>query len=83
LLFDADQAPYILSQPLHHSQQMISNDEHGLHVQLKVYITRELIMSILSYGGDVEVLTPQQLIKEIERQVVVMGKLYKIQLERK
>ncbi len=76
LVFTPYQAPYILSQPLHHSQQVISNNDKGLHISLKVYITQELIMSILSYAGNVKVLTPKILVKQIKEQISEMGKLY-------
>ena len=76
LLFTPYQSVYILSQPLHHSQQIIKNDENGLHVQLKVYITQELIMSILSYASEVKVLGPAKLVKQIIEEVSEMGKLY-------
>lgn len=37
LNFSARQAPYIISQPLHHSQQIISNDEKGLQIKLQFH----------------------------------------------
>lgn len=76
LLFTPCQSPYILSQPLHHSQHTISDNADGLHIQLKVYITRELIMSILSYASEVKVLGPETLITQISRHIEEMGKLY-------
>ena len=76
LLFTPYQSAYILSQPLHHSQQTIKNDENGLHVQLKVYITQELIMCILSYAAQVKVLGPKNLVKQIGDEVKEMGELY-------
>ncbi len=77
LLFTPVQAPYILSQPLHHSQQIIANDDKGLQVQLEVYITQELIMTVLSYAGNVKVLGPEKLRKQIKEEIGKMGKLYK------
>ena len=76
LLFKPIQAPYILSQPLHHSQQIISNDKNGLRLRLKVYITQELIMCILSYAENVKVLAPKRLLKEITQHIKEMGTLY-------
>lgn len=76
LLFKPLQAPYILSQPLHHSQQIISNDKAGLRIRLKVYITQELIMCILSYAANVKVLAPKKLSKQINQQIAEMGTLY-------
>lgn len=76
LLFTPYQAQYILSQPLHHSQKIISNDDKGLRISLEVYITQELIMSILSYAENVKVLAPKNLIKQISTHINSMGKLY-------
>ena len=76
LLFKPVQAPYILSQPLHHSQQIISDDKNGLRIRLKVYITQELIMCILSYAANVKVLAPKKLSKQINQQIAEMGTLY-------
>jgi len=76
LLFKPVQAPYILSQPLHHSQQILSNDSKGLRIRLKVYITQELIMCILSYAANVKVLAPKKLSKIINQQIGEMGSLY-------
>ena len=75
-LFTPYQAAYILSQPLHHSQQTITNDKNGLHIRLTVYITMELIMSILSYAAQVKVLGPKNLITKISEEVKKMGRLY-------
>ena len=76
LLFTPYQAQYILSQPLHHSQEILSNDEKGLRIRLKVYITHELIMCILSYAAEVKVLAPAKLVKQIGEEVREMGVLY-------
>jgi len=76
LMFTPHQAHYILTQPLHHSQQIIQNDDLGLRIQLNVYITPELIMSILSYGAAVKVLGPASLITQINEQINSMRALY-------
>ena len=61
LLFTNYEAPYILSQPLHHSQKTISEDENGLQIELYIYISYELIQTILAYGDQVKVLKPVEL----------------------
>ena len=76
LLFTAQQAPYIISQPLHHSQQILCNNDKGLHIQLLVYLTPELLMAILSYGAEVKVLAPQTLIELISLRIKQMNNLY-------
>jgi predicted DNA-binding transcriptional regulator YafY len=59
LKFNPHTAQYIISQPLHHSQQVIAENETEVVVQLEVYISQELVMAILSHGAAVEVLEPQ------------------------
>jgi predicted DNA-binding transcriptional regulator YafY len=66
LAFNANEAAYIISQPLHHSQKPLS--EEGVHpyvIELNVYITAELKMAILSFGKEVEVREPLSLRKEL------------------
>jgi len=77
LLFTQYQAPYILSQPLHHSQQIMANDEKGLKIKLHVYNTAELVMTILSYGEEVKVLEPESVVREICESIDKMKLLYK------
>jgi predicted DNA-binding transcriptional regulator YafY len=60
---------YVESQPLHHSQKLIRNDETALDVSLYLCITHELLMQILSYGADVEVLKPASLRAQIQREL--------------
>lgn len=76
LLFSTAQAPYILSQPLHHSQHIIRHDDKGLHIGLKVYLTQELIMSVLSYADHVTVLAPPKLVTQIRQHIKGMLALY-------
>ena len=66
LLFNPDDAPYVLSNPLHHSQRILQNDDKGLLVSLHLYPSSyELRMLIRSYGHGVRVLKPEQLAHEI------------------
>ncbi len=66
LSFDPHQGKYIKSMPLHPSQQTVTDNENELQVSLKVYITHDLIMELLSYGESVTVLKPEKLKAEIK-----------------
>jgi len=57
---------YVTTQPLHHSQQVIQNDNQAVIVTLEVIINYELISTILSYGDNVKVLHPPTLIETIK-----------------
>jgi predicted DNA-binding transcriptional regulator YafY len=55
LRFAKGRLPYVVTKPIHTSQQV---DSKTSEVVLQVVPTRELISVLLSYGGDVEVITP-------------------------
>lgn len=76
LLFTPEQAPYVRSQPLHHSQRVLSDDAKGLEVSLEVYVTPELTMAILAYGFGVRVLAPESLAEKIRDTARRMADLY-------
>jgi predicted DNA-binding transcriptional regulator YafY len=57
---------YLSSQPLHSSQVLEKETENSFTFSLVVGISEELIREILSYGGEVKVVKPNALKKEIE-----------------
>lgn len=61
LEFDNSEMRYILDTPLHHSQKMVKEGKSSTQVSLEVYLTTELVMSILSYGKMVKVISPDEL----------------------
>ena len=66
LKFSEDRYPYITSKPIHWSQKMIDG-EHRI-VEISVIPNKELFALLLSYGKDVEVLSPEYVrvqIKEV------------------
>lgn len=65
LWFNKTNKDYILSQPLHHSQQLIEQTEEHAVVELEVLLTWELKAMIFSYSSGVKVLTPTHLQEEI------------------
>ena len=77
LQFTAFQAPFILNQPLHHSQKVLKQNDDFVEIEYHVYITTELIMTILSYGKEVKVLQPQTLKDKIKATVQEMAAQYK------
>lgn len=66
LSFSAFQGPYLKTQPLHHTQQIVSENETEIIISLTVGVTTELVMSILSYGNDVKVVQPATLQQNIK-----------------
>jgi predicted DNA-binding transcriptional regulator YafY len=65
LSFTEYQGKYIKSLPLHHTQQIMVDTEKELRIKLKVYITEDFIIEILSHGERVRVMEPKSLADEI------------------
>lgn len=68
LQFTPLQYQYLASLQLHESQQLISETNEAVIVQLSLHITYELIMELLSMGKEVKILAPatlQQQVKQI------------------
>jgi len=69
LQFNADEAPYIKSLPLHRSQQVLhENEMDGYTVKMHVKITPEFINDcILRFGDSVKVISPQSLAESVRQ----------------
>jgi predicted DNA-binding transcriptional regulator YafY len=70
------QAKYVLSQPLHASQKVISTTDTEVCIILEVYLTPELTMTILGLGSGVKVIRPRKLVDMISKEINEMKKLY-------
>ncbi len=67
LEFDARRLPYILSKPIHHSQQIV-NYEKGI-ISIDVRPNKELESLILSFGPQVKVLSPESFQRQIKEKL--------------
>jgi len=76
LRFTATQAPYIQTKPLHGSQRKVSLDETGLVVSIKVIPNHELEQLLLSFGENVEVLSPEDFRIHIAKRLFNVAKKY-------
>jgi predicted DNA-binding transcriptional regulator YafY len=61
LSFDHYQGKYVKALPLHHSQEILVDNDDELRISLRLYITRDLVMQILSHGEKVKVIEPKSL----------------------
>ena len=61
LELDRATAPYVLTKPLHPSQQVLREDAHGAIVQIDVVVNFELVREVLGFGDGIRVLTPKAL----------------------
>lgn len=61
LKFHPNESPYIKSQPLHETQQILADNATAFIIRLEVIPSYELRSHILSYGSNVEILEPESL----------------------
>jgi predicted DNA-binding transcriptional regulator YafY len=71
-----DNAPYVLTKPLHHSQQLLENQEDGIVVSIEVQHNFELEREIMGFGESMLVLSPEKLKKRIQYKIMKMSELY-------
>ena len=67
LKFDEDRFPYIVSKPIHPSQEVIDASDHT--VRLYIRPNKELEAQIFSFGPQVEVIEPQWLRNQISNKL--------------
>lgn len=67
LRFSRLQGQYIVTQPIHESQEIVEETESHLTVSLNLVPTHELIMLILGWGAEVEVVEPEFLRQDIQK----------------
>ncbi len=67
LSFRPVQGRYVLALPLHSSQKIILENESEIRISLKIFINHDIKMELLSFGPEVEVISPKALRTEISR----------------
>lgn len=67
LSFTPFQGKYIKTLPLHESQQVLVDNNEEMQISLKLCVTQDFIMELLSFGADMKVLKPQLLVDEIRK----------------
>lgn len=76
LKFIAEQGIYIETRPLHHSQKLISRTNEYMVFEFNLKPTFDFFQELMSYGPDLEVLSPQSLREKITDCVRVMFEIY-------
>lgn len=76
LWVDKENAPYVLTKPLHPSQELRKQDEKGIIVTIKVVLNFELEREILGFGDKMKVLSPRRLKNRVEGRLKGAVKLY-------
>ena len=68
LSFTPFQGKYIKTMPLHESQEILVDDEKELRIKLKLSVTIDFIMELLSYGKNMKVISPDSLKEMIRKE---------------
>ena len=62
---DNDNAPYVITKPLHHTQKLLSEESGGKIFSIRVILNFELERELLGFGAKMRVLAPRILVKQI------------------
>ena len=68
LSFTVLQGKYIKSLPIHHSQELLVDNETEVRIKLYLNVTHDFEMEVFSYGAAVKIIEPQSLINERNHQ---------------
>jgi len=66
---DADNAPYVITKPLHHTQKLLRDEPDGKIFSIRVILNFELERELLGFGAKIRVLGPRILVKQIKQQL--------------
>ena len=75
-LFTNEEAPYVLTKPIHGSQKKKKHDESGLIVTIEVIPNIEFEKLILSFGEKVKVVSPKKIADLFKSKYISASKLY-------
>ena len=76
LRFAKERFPYVVSKPIHQSQQIVNAEEGKLSIDVR--INRELEQNIFSFGQQVEVLSPDWFRNQIIEKYKEIVKIYSL-----
>jgi len=66
LSFKPFQGKYIKTLPLHYTQEVLIDNDDELRIKLKLHVTHDLLMELLSYGDNMKAVEPKSLAKQIK-----------------
>lgn len=69
LKFTKNQGHYIRTMPLHHSQEIMEDQNGEMTVKLKLVPTYDFVMELLSHGEFVQIMEPNALKKEMKKRL--------------
>lgn len=74
--FAKDQGQYVITQPIHKSQEILEETDTHVIISLFVIPTYELVSMILGWGAEVEVISPESFRKKVKVIIEEMRELY-------
>ncbi|NRF37613.1 YafY family protein [Pedobacter foliorum] len=69
-------APYVLTKPIHHSQQLLAEDAEGTTIRIDVVLNFELEREILGFGECMKVLSPRNLASRMKKRLAQAARQY-------
>lgn len=69
-------APYVLTKPIHSSQQILRENEDGIMIRIDVVLNFELERELLGFGDLIKILAPQVLVSRIRKRLEKSINLY-------
>ncbi|WP_158796928.1 YafY family protein [Pedobacter sp. L105] len=75
---DNDNAPYVITKPLHHTQKLLRDESDGKIFSIKVILNFELERELLGFGAKMRVLGPRILVKQMKAQLNKTLELYTV-----
>ncbi|SEW52579.1 helix-turn-helix transcriptional regulator [Chitinophaga arvensicola] len=76
LQIDKKHAPYVLTKPLHHSQQVLAEDESTTTLSIHVVLNFELEREIMGFGEHMKVIAPRLLVKKMAARLLQAAQMY-------
>jgi predicted DNA-binding transcriptional regulator YafY len=66
---DSNQTPYIISKPVHRSQQLIEHRDGGAEFEMTLVWNPELERELLGFGEHIQVLSPPKLVRFMQKRL--------------
>ncbi|MEM9675745.1 MAG: WYL domain-containing protein [Bacteroidota bacterium] len=76
IFVEQNHLPYVLTKPMHRSQQLQQKMPGGGVITLDVQLNFELEKELLGYGETIKVLSPPRLVRRLKKRVALSHRLY-------
>lgn len=66
LSFAPHQGKYVKTMPMHDSQEILIDNENEVRIRLKLFLTYDFLLELLSHSDNVKVVSPDKLVNQIK-----------------